>query len=516
MEAPEIDHTVSGDPEVSPKQYMTGMRLWLAGSGLAMSVFLPSVEVSIVSTSLVTITNEFQSYEKISWVVTAYLIAYTGFLVIWSKLCDIVGLKPTLGMAMIIFIAFSAGCGAATSMDQLIIFRALQGMGGAGVYSITTIGFIQMVPPSFYTQITAVASSLMSLGLILGPLLGGAINQDGQWRWVFYMNLPAGALGLIVCLLAFPNHFPNHIRETTGMREKEGFLGWDLHMLRKVDVVGAMLLLGASVLLVTALEEGDVHFAWESAAIICFFVISGILWAAFIAWQCGCFVSGAPITIAVIGLPQRYQIVNLNSPLDAGVKLLAYAAATPVGVVLASLATGKIRIPFVYVLLVGCALQTTGFALLSTLPVGLDTWPGQHGYSVLTGLGTGCTIGTLYMLAPISVDKKDQALAIGTGLQLRMLGGAVGIAAANSKFNSYLHTKLPGLLQDYQLSAVLHSASSIAALPLDLQTRVREVYGEAYNWQMRVTIGFAAAAFLTVPLIWKKQPLRLGLDGTPE
>lgn len=118
--------------------------------------------------------------------------------------------------------------------------------------------------------------------------------------------------------------------------------------------------------------------------------------------------SGAPITIAVIGLPQRYQIVNADAPLNAGVKLLAYAAATPVGVVLASLATGKIRIPFVYVLLVGCALQTTGFALLSTLPVDGTTWSGQYGYSVLTGLGTGCSIGTLYMLAPISVEKRDQ------------------------------------------------------------------------------------------------------------
>lgn len=108
------------------------------------------------------------------------------------------------------------------------------------------------------------------------------------------------------------------------------------------------------------------------------------------------------------------------------------------------------------------------------------------------------------------------ALAIGTGLQLRMLGGAVGIAVVNSKFNSYLRAKLPGVLQEPQLSAVLHSASSIEMLPLEVQSQVRKVYGEAYNWQMRVTIGFAAAGFLIVPLIWQKRALRLGKDGTPE
>lgn len=211
---------------------------------------------------------------------------------------------------------------------------------------------------------------------------------------------------------------------------------WLLDSLKKADVFGAFLLLGASILVVAALQEGGVRFEWNSAIIIAFLTVSGIFWSAFFVWEwfasrenstvepmfpwrffsnriwmgtlIGCFLSGAPLTIAVIELPQRYQIVNANTSLHAGVKLLAYAIACPLGVVMASTATGRLRIPFVWVLLLGCSLQTAGFALMSTLPTYMQEWNGQYGYSVLAGLGTGATIGSLYMLAPISVDKKDQ------------------------------------------------------------------------------------------------------------
>jgi hypothetical protein len=233
-------------------------------------------------------------------------------------------------------------------------------------------------------------------------------------------------------MFAFPKRFPNHWRPRTEEKGKS----WLIQALKKLDAFGALLLLGASILLVAALEEGGVRFGWNSAVVIVFFTASGVLWIAFFIWEWfvsregstieptfpwrffsnrvwmgtlfGCFLSGAPLTIAVIELPQRYQIVNSSTPLDAGVKLLAYAVACPLGVVIASMATGRLRIPFVGVMLLGCTLQTVGFALISTLPTYVEAWNGQYGYSVIAGLGTGATIGSLYMLAPITVDKKDQ------------------------------------------------------------------------------------------------------------
>ncbi|KAF2158515.1 hypothetical protein M409DRAFT_71606 [Zasmidium cellare ATCC 36951] len=429
-------------------RYLTGWRLYVAGIGLGLSVFLPALEVSVISTSLISISNDLDGFEQSSWIITAYLLTYTG---------------------------------------------------GAGLYAVGTIEFIQMVPASRYKEITSIASSIMSLGMILGPLVGGGINETDpdNWRWVFYLNLPAGVVALLIII--------------------------------------------ASILLLAALQEGNVRFPWESAAIISFFVISGLLWIAFLLWErfasrpssrlqpmfpwhffsnriwmgvlLGCLLSGAPLTIAVTELPQRYQIVNASSSLHAGIRLLPYAVTSPVGIVMSTVLIGKLRIPFMFVLLLGIVLQTAGFALLSTVPNTLAVWAGQYGYSVVAGLGTGASIGSLYMMAPIVVDKDDQALAIGSTLQLRMLGGAVRVAVANSVLNSHVRSHLPGVLSGEQLASVLESARGIINLPLDTQLRVREIYGEAYNLQMRVTVGFSAAHILAVLLMWKNRPLRLSKEG---
>jgi len=105
--------------EEHPDRYLAGLRLFLAVFGLGLSVFLPSLEVSVVSTSLVTISNDLNEYDRSSWIITAYLITYSGFLIIWSKLSDHVGIKPVLFISMIIFMVFSGCCGAARTINQL-------------------------------------------------------------------------------------------------------------------------------------------------------------------------------------------------------------------------------------------------------------------------------------------------------------------------------------------------------------------------------------------------------------
>ncbi len=114
------------------------------------------------------------------------------------------------------------------------------------------------------------------------------------------------------------------------------------------------------------------------------------------------------MTISSIQLPQRYQLVNESSPLGAGVKFLAYGVPFPVGVVISSILAGKFRLPFVYIILLGTALQVIGFALLSTTPGTVDPWPGQFGYSFIAGLGVGITGGLYNFLNPLSIDKKEQ------------------------------------------------------------------------------------------------------------
>jgi hypothetical protein len=114
------------------------------------------------------------------------------------------------------------------------------------------------------------------------------------------------------------------------------------------------------------------------------------------------------MTIASIQLPQRYQLINESSPLDAGVKFLAYGVPFPFGVVVTSILAGRFRLPFVYIIALGTALQIVGFALLSTTPGTVNPWGGQFGYSFIAGLGTGITGGLYNFLNPLSIDKREQ------------------------------------------------------------------------------------------------------------
>jgi hypothetical protein len=107
-------------------------------------------------------------------------------------------------------------------------------------------------------------------------------------------------------------------------------------------------------------------------------------------------------------MPQRYQLVNSATPIQAGLRLLSYSATLPFGIVLASALTGKFHIPFLYPLIFGASLQIVGFGLLSTLPTAKETWPGQYGYNVIAGLGIGISIGAFFAMGPVAVDKKDQ------------------------------------------------------------------------------------------------------------
>ncbi|KAI9643651.1 hypothetical protein NHQ30_008273 [Ciborinia camelliae] len=463
----------------------------------------------------------------------------SGFRLILAVV-GLLGLKPALLGSGILFIAFSAGCGASRSINELIIFRALQGLGGAGLYSLPSIAFFQLVPPEQYNRINTVSSSIMAIALIVSPLIGGAISQTGDWRWIFYLNLPAGAVSLALIAFVLPARFPDHCDATP--QEKPAIWSSNAVFIRKADLFGAFLILGASILLVAGLEEGGVSLAWNSATIILIFIISGCLWILFVLWQWyggratskvevmyprrlvknrvlsvaifACFVSGAPMTIAAIELPQRYQLVNKSSSLGAGVKLLAYAVPMPVGILVGSVLTGKKRIPFVYTLLLGATLQTIGFALMSTVPIAQNVWPGQYGYSVIAGLGVGISVGTYYVLTPIACDKQDQHLALGLGLQARMLGGAVGLAIVNSVWLNYVRSHLTSVLSGRQIALLLRDFNTLSLYTASDQSFIRSVCGDGYNLQMRATLGFTIAQFFIVLALWRKRPLRLGTEGT--
>ncbi|KAJ4022772.1 hypothetical protein NW766_001819 [Fusarium irregulare] len=170
-------------------------------------------------------------------------------------------------------------CGASDSMVPLIIFRAFQGMGGSGIYSLSTIMVPLMVPPEKYATYISIMSSTFILSSVLGPILGGAITDNTTWRWVFYLNGPGGALAAVLLAFSVPFNFPygESDRFFHSLASKQ--------MWKRVDFVGMVVSLAASILIVFALEQGGVAYSWGSGAIVSTFVLSGVLWIAFVVWE---------------------------------------------------------------------------------------------------------------------------------------------------------------------------------------------------------------------------------------
>ncbi|KAJ5107924.1 MFS general substrate transporter [Penicillium angulare] len=482
--------------ESPPSQYLEGARLhvltatWVS-LGLLKAFYL---EIPIVSTSLVSIAGDLGALEKIYWITTAYMIGYAGLMVLSAKLSDIFGRKTCLLVTFVIFIIFSAACGAAQTMNQLITFRTFQGIGGAGNYALCTIIVLEVVPPEKFAKYSGIIAAMFVFSLLLGPLFGGAITEHSTWRWIFLLNIPPGAVVLLSFIVVLPNGFPFHNtpRETrSSLREsfEKAF--------RRIDIIGAFLLLAATVLLVAGLDEADEQFAWRSAFTITVLVISGILWVLFVIWERRVTLNASAIEpvfpwrffqnrvwiamllnavflgmtwfVTMFILPQRFEIVNGLSSFDAAVRFIPFTVLAPVGSMVAPAIAKIFRVPIMYILAVGSVIQIMAYALMGTLSDQHDISARQYGYQVLAGFGCGIGIVLLSLMTPFATEKRDY-------------GGDV-------------------------VEAILQSTSAIAALPTDTQDLVRETYGASYNIQMKILAGMAGAQLLTSMMMWRKNPI---------
>ncbi|KAL9618383.1 MAG: hypothetical protein Q9160_006891 [Pyrenula sp. 1 TL-2023] len=512
------------------RQHLEGWRLYLLALGLSMSIFLSALDITIISTSLVSITNDLQAFEDSSWIVTSYLVSYSGFLLIWAKFGDIFDRKTFMLLAVAIFIAFSAACAGAQTAVQLIVLRAFQGIGGGGIFSTATSIMPLMTHPSKYEKYNGFYSLALGIAFLLGPILGGAINGHLTWRWIFLINIPAGlvAMGLIVA--AMPNYFPLHGH--TGTPRKV----YTRTKLAKLDFPGCLLLLAAIVLLICALEEAGKRFEWSSPMIIAFLVIAGILFITFFIWQWfitrrdgerepffpwrfvadrllfGIFLeallAGCPVTLLTIELPQRFQAVNNVSPLGAGIRLLPYTLSVAVGSAFCGVFTKRLKMPLYLVVAFGMILQVVGLTLSYTRPISLKSNSSEFGYEVLAGFGVGLSLTVLLLVTPNKAEKRDLAVAMASVTQCRVLGGAIGVAIGSNLLISHVRSRLSSSLTSNELSSFLQSAASITSFSPDVQKMIREVFAEGYNMQLAAALGFSAAQLIPMIMMWER-PVRI-------
>ncbi|GKU05363.1 unnamed protein product [Fusarium langsethiae] len=409
-------------------RYLKGWRFYCLTAALWLSLFLSTLETTIVSTSLVSITDALNGFILRDWIVTSYLLTYTGFLTIYAKL--------------------------SINVVDLIILRAFQGIGASGIYSMILAIAPVLVPIDKYAKYMGIVSTVFITASVLGPILGGVISQHSTWRWVFLLNVPGGVLAFILVAIFLPTSEQSSglsLVQVTRLKLKRS--NW-----ARIDYLGIFLLLSASVLLVFALEEGGTRYRWDSAVVISTLVIAIVFFFGFGFWEvhverssskqepvfppsicndriCSamllttCFV-GFPFVSMVVNIPQRAQAVYGMTPSQAGTGLLPMMLASPVATVLSGYLTGNAKIPPVYPTVAAAALQVLGVGLMYSLPTdSIKMTNAQYGYEVLMGIGFGLGLTTVLTFARIVVSETNQSVMMGALTPIRVLGGTVCLSA---------------------------------------------------------------------------------------
>jgi EmrB/QacA subfamily drug resistance transporter len=471
-------------------------------------MLLASLDQTIVSTALPTIIGEFGGLAHLSWIVTAYLLATTIVTPLYGKLGDLFGRKIVLQSAIVLFLAGSVLCGLSGSMMQLIVFRAMQGLGGGGLI-VTVMAVIgDLFSPRERGKYQGIFGGVFGLSTVMGPLIGGFFVEQLSWCWIFYVNLPLGLVAFVIIGWAF---------SAPGARQRPS-----------IDIAGAVLLAATLTALILFASLGGHTIAWTSPASLSLAAGTLAALAGFIAAEhvaaepilplrlftnrvfAICCTVGFIIGFALFGsvtfMPMYLQVVKGVSPTHAGMMLAPMMA----GVLITSISSGRIisRIgryrPFP---IAGTAIMTVGLALLATLGVATSTWIACL-YMTVLGLGLGLVMQVLVLAVQNAVDYRHLGVATAGTTLFRSIGGSVGVSLFGAIFTATLTSNLATALPAGSALPAATAPAAIHALP----SATRSLYLTAFTGALHpVFLHATAIAALGFALTWflKEVPLRL-------
>ena len=505
------------DGTAAPVQTLGHRQAMVVFSGLLLVMLLAALDSTIVSTALPTIVGDLGGLEHLAWVVTGYLLAQTIVTPVYGKLGDLYGRKIVLQSAVALFLAGSVLCGLSRTMTQLILFRALQGLGGGGLMVTSQAVVGDIIPPRDRGRYQGIFGAVFGVASIAGPLLGGYFTTHLSWRWIFYINLPLGFAALAVLAVTLPSRSERRSHA--------------------IDYAGAALL--AVVLSAVTLfsDLGGGTYPWSSPLILGLIATGLFGLVVFVGVERAAkepvlpprlFGDRSFAVTSVVGLivgftmfgsityfPVFLQVVKGVSPTASGMQMLPMMG----GMLTMSVISGQLisrtgRYKAFPIL--GTGIMTAGLFLLSRLSLGSSAYL-TSAYILLLGIGLGMVMQVLVIAVQNAVDYRDLGVATSGATLFRLIGGSLGTAILGAIFATRLTANLARLMPGGAGGHLSGAGGMTAAALAGMSPAMRAAYGAAFtaslNTVFLVAAGVCAVGFAFTWLL-PERPLRATVAAT--
>ena len=494
-------------------------KIALIMTALCMAVFLAALDVTIITTALPTISEDFHSTAGYTWIGSAFLLANSASIPSWGKVSDIFGRKPMLLFANIVFMVGSLVAALSNSIGMLIAARAVQGIGGGGLIILVNIVIGDLFSLRSRGAFYGMVGGVWAIASSIGPIIGGAFTQKVTWRWCFYINLPLDGLAFFILLFFLDIKTPR-----TPVLEG----------LKAIDWVGSLTIVGGTLMFLFGLQYGGVTAPWSSALVVCLLVFGVVLWAAFGFWEwkfaiypimpMGIFSSvskaaalgvtffhGFVFISSSYYLPLYFQAIRGAAPIQSGVDLLPTAISLAISSIACGVWIKKVGtfLPPIYF---GMFMMTLGFGLFIDFNA-TSSWPKLIIYQIIAGLGIGPVFQAPIIALQAHINPRDIGTATATLGFVRQLATSTSVVIGEVVFQNQMKMKAGTLVKGLgpKLAMKLGGASAgantriIDLLPPAQSSVVRIAFANSLMPMWIMYTVFAAAGLATAFLIKRKQ-----------